>query len=215
MTSRLIVGMDLSGPTNRFDTAVVIAEEDQDRLHVRALHEGCDDVTLYALLGALDSGPLIAGIDAPLSYQPGGGDRVADRALRDVARAAGLPAGTVMTPTMTRMAYLTLRGLAVARLIAILRPDATIVEVHPATAFALRGAPVADLIAMKRSRAARVRLAAWAVEYGCVVDPRKIVARDHRIAALGAAIAAWDAARGRSRWEHPAAPPLHPFAVCA
>lgn len=215
MTRSIVLGLDLSGPTNAADTAVLIATATPAGLRVDAVHERVDDRALCVLLDSLDLSGAVVGLDAPLSYQPGGGDRPAERALRAVARAAGLPAGTVMTPTMTRMAYLTLRGIAVARLIERRWPDARIVEVHPATALALRGAPVADLVAMKSSRAARLRLAAWCVDHACTVDPDAVSGSDHRIAALGAALAARDWAHGRARWEHRADPPLHPFAVCA
>ena len=59
---------------------------------------------------------VVSGLDARLSYNIGGGDRPGDAALRAAIIAAGLRPGTVMAPTFSRMAYLTLRGITVSRL---------------------------------------------------------------------------------------------------
>jgi predicted nuclease with RNAse H fold len=204
-----VLGLDLAGPANAGDTAAALCRTVDGRLELVTSVRGLTDADIAALLPP--DGDLVAGLDAPLSYQPGGGDRAGDRELRARLRALGLPGGTVMAPTMTRMAYLTLRGIAVARLITGLRPAARIVEVHPAGALAMRGAPIADVREMKRSSGARGRLIAWLDRRltgpGLAGD-----AGDHEVAAAAAALAAWDWSRGRPAWSQAAEPPHHPFA---
>ncbi len=117
-----------------------------------------------------------------------------------------------MTPTMTRMAYLTLRGVCVARLLEGVRPSPPrIVEVHPGAALVLRDAPVDDVREMKRSPAARERLLAWLEGRGLRGASRGREATDHVVAACAAALAAWDWVSDRSAWLRRARPPLHPY----
>ncbi|MFP3489293.1 DUF429 domain-containing protein, partial [Staphylococcus sp. SIMBA_130] len=95
--------------------------------------EGATDEKIYEQFrGKKD---VTIGIDAPLSYQPGGGDRPSDRALRQRIVKAGMRSGSIMTPTMTRMVYLKLRGISLSR---GLEANAHIVEVHPGAAIGLR-----------------------------------------------------------------------------
>ena len=202
-----VLGLDLAGPGNATDTAAALCRVVGDGLELVESHLGLADADIAAMLPA--AGDLVVGLDAPLSYQPGGGDRAGDRDLRARLRELGLASGTVMAPTMTRMAYLTLRGISVARLIGSLRPDARVVEVHPAGALVMRGAPVADVREMKRSAAARGRLIAWLGGRisGTGLSPD---AGDHEVAAAAAALAAGDWSRGRPAWSRDAEPPHHP-----
>ena len=154
---------------------------------------------------------MIAGIDAPLSYNIGGGDRPADAALRKKIIAAGLRPGSVMVPTMTRMVYLTLRGMAVARLLRAAHEKTAVVEVHPGAAMVLRGAPVDDVAAFKFDSKCRLNLLAWLEGQGlrnvaAVQEPT-----DHYVAACGAALAAWKWHINETKWLHRAVLPFHPF----
>ncbi|MHC5005601.1 MAG: DUF429 domain-containing protein, partial [Planctomycetota bacterium] len=109
-----VLGIDLSGPSNAADTVAVLCRSADDGLRLVDCVRGADDPAIIGLAGAVPADALlVAGLDAPLSYNVGGGDRAADAQLRALARRLGLSAGTVMAPTMTRMAYLTLRGIAV------------------------------------------------------------------------------------------------------
>lgn len=207
-----LIGLDLAGPTNRDDTALCAAHRDDDGFTCRALVRGLDDVALRAHVDTW-ADDVVVGLDAPLSYQPGGGDRAGDRALRRLLRERELP-GAVMTPTMTRMVYLTLRGLAVARLVRSLRPRARIVEVHPGAHLALHGAPPDAVAAMKREASARGDLMAWLRSHGARELPADAVS-DHEVAAVAAARGAWTWAAGAAIWCAPADPPLHPFDYCA
>lgn len=206
-----VVGIDLAGPANAKGTALVVLSV-ADGV-ARCVHQvvGADDARLVAVVADLPP-PVVVALDAPLSYQPGGGDRDADKALRVRLVAAGLPSGSVMTPTMTRMAYLTLRGVVVARLMQGLPHPPRVVEVHPGGAMVLRGAPLEALRTMKRDPAARRELRAW-LESEAALDglqPERDL-EDHHVAAAAAALAGWGWARGDTRWLYEARPPLHPF----
>jgi predicted nuclease with RNAse H fold len=206
-----IVGVDLSGPTNTGDTAAAWFDATSTGLSPLGLRIGLGDRDLLDLLASLGPpGALVVGLDAPLSYQPGGGDRPADRALRRLLVERGLAPGSVMAPTMTRMAYLTLRGVSVARAVERLLPGTRIVEVHPGAAMALRGAPVADVRRFKTDAAARRRLADWLGTQG-VGKPSVAPGTDHELAACACALAAWQWSLGRPAWRAEADGPLHPY----
>ncbi len=209
MTPTTIIGMDLSGPTNTTDTAVVVFHQANSRIEFVAQVEGTDAAIRSAVLEAALSGPVVVGIDAPLSYEPGGGDRKRDRALRARAVEAGLRSGSVMPPTMTRMAYLSLRGLALTRLLDA--PQIEIVEVHPGAAMALGGAPIDDVRAFASTPQARPRLLEWLESCGVSGLPADGGASSHFVAACSAAWAAHRWQRGESAWLAPAEMPFHPF----
>ncbi len=211
-----VFGFDLSGPSNVADTAGVWLCADAGGLRFVRRELGLSDADVLAWCrDATGAGtaprPCVIGLDAPLSYQPGGGDRAGDRALRSRLVEAGLATGSVMTPTMTRMAYLTLRGIAIARGILAVVPDAEIAEVHPGGVLALGGAPIDAVRGLKRDVAARVEIVAWFASRIEGVDVGLADAGDHEIAALAAAWGAWRWSRGDAAWRFPADPPLHPF----
>lgn len=210
-----VIGLDLSGPTNTADTALVLFEEQRGSLLFRRQESPADDLLIYQLAAETAGvSRLVVGLDAPLSYQPGGGDREGDRALRRRLTAAGMPSGSVMTPTMTRMAYLTLRGMAVARSLGSLPvPAPEIAEVHPGGAMRLRGAPLDAVLAFKNSPGSRQELLQWleaqGLEGAAALDPSS----DHLIAACAAALAAWQWSSGTPAWIHPPDPPFHPYPI--
>jgi hypothetical protein len=120
---------------------------------------------------------------------------------------------------MTRMAYLTLRGVSLTRLLlhpgAALHVSPEIVEVYPAGSLLLRGAPDDAVRDMRSSPAARSRLLAFLREHTGADLPDDLAESDHAIAAGAGALAALDVARGRAAWRFPADPPHHPFAfIC-
>jgi predicted nuclease with RNAse H fold len=213
-----VVGIDLAGPSNVADTAMVWFQPGTGRLVFAGSRTHATDATILRTVEELAgaTGDIVVGLDAPLSYNPGGGDRTPDQALRARLVGLGLPAGTVMSPTMTRMAYLTLRGVVVARTLERALPGRVrIVETHPLAAMALRGAPVASLQAAKRSSQARAALVAWLATAGlgglsALIDPS-----DHLIAACACALAAAGWAAGAPAWIAPAMPPQHPYDFAA
>lgn len=207
------MGLDLSGPTNTRDTSLVIAEIQEDELILTGVETGAEDAAIYASAARLtQTGHLTVGLDAPLSYNPGGGDRPGDRALRSRLQDAGLPSGAVMTPTMTRMAYLTLRGISLARGLAhTVNPAPAIVEAHPGGAMVLRGAPLTAVHKLKSSLEARWALLSWLETVGLQGAAELPEPDDHVVAACAAALAAWSWVRGDPSWIEPANPPPHPY----
>jgi predicted nuclease with RNAse H fold len=207
----LVVGVDLSGPSNAADTAVACFLPRRRGPTLIGCRLGASDQEIVEFIaskrGAED---LVVGLDAPLSYEPGGGDRPSDKALRSQLVSAGLKPGSVMPPTLTRMAYLTLRGVVVARLLAQSFPGVRIVEVHPGGAMVLRGAPAADVVNLKRHVNSRRSLVSWLANQGLLTESAEVPS-DHEVAAYACALAAWDWSRGRPAWRAEAASPVHPF----
>ncbi len=208
-----ILGIDLSGPKNVEDTHVaVVAERGKSLYFLRWLHGADDRLILECAANLGRSGPVVVGIDAPLSYNPGGGDRPSDVELRRLVKDRG-GGVAIMPPTMIRMVYLTLRGLALARMLESLVPtiDLRIVEVHPGAALLLRGAPPQHLRALKRDAGSRARLLDWLEGQGLIDAPRGAEMPDHFVMACAAALAARDWFRGTPAWRFPAQPPTHPY----
>jgi predicted nuclease with RNAse H fold len=196
----IYLGVDLSGPARASDTACAWFDRDFNYLDSAS---DLSDAKILELVRSLGT-HVVIGLDAPLSYNDGGGDRPGDKSLRKTIQAAGMRGGSVMTPTMTRMGYLTLRGVAVSRALGAIGVQ-SIVEVHPGAVFALHGAPLAAVLDYKTNIASRKKLLDW------VGAPRTLSSACHLTAACGAAYGAWKWATGASRWKWPAEPPLHPF----
>jgi predicted nuclease with RNAse H fold len=208
-----IIGIDLSGPRNIADTCVVCFEQRAEEIHLIEVCEGADDDRILQCVSGSDVNErIVIGIDAPLSYNPGGGDREADRQLRQHMRDQGVHAG-VMTPTMMRMVYLTLRGIALTRLIESLKPrhQSEIVEVHPGACMILRGANKEHVRAFKKDPAVRGDVLHWLETKGLMGIARKDEPGDHYVAACAAALGAWQWAMGKPVWCFAKALPHHPY----
>lgn len=209
-----IVGIDLSGMSNSRDTCLVSFQEQAGRLTCGGFVHGADDQRILATIAQLaPDDPIVVGIDAPLSYNINGGDRPGDRALRQAIRAAGMRSGSVMTPTMTRMVYLTLRGLGVCRCLETLQAQRNIqiVEVHPGATMALRGAPISAVLEFKRDPEAQRQLLLWLESQGLDGVADLLMWSDHYVAACAAALAAWKWHHRKMVWCMPAQPPHHPY----
>jgi predicted nuclease with RNAse H fold len=211
-----IVGIDLSGPSNPAATSLTCLDAQGTSLSycVDMCRSGLDDQHIYTIikdLVRLDS--VVIGLDAPLSYNIGGKDRPGDRELRKIAVAHGLRSGTIMPPTFNRMAYLTLRGISIARALEYLTQegDIRIVEVHPGVALAMRGAPATHIVSLKSDPQARASLLAW-IRATYIPDLPSIDApSDHVVMSIASALAALDWGRKNARWVQPAEPPFHPY----
>ena len=213
MTAVHIAGIDLSGPSNSRGTCVVVLRShESSAVFAHHLPTAGDAEILDLVAGLSRKGLVVVGLDAPLSYQPGGGLRLRDRSLRDRIVERGMRHGPVMPPTFNRMAFLTLRGLGVARLLGTLDPaEVRVIEVHPGATFCLRGAPLASVLAFKKRQEHRATLLEWLSTQGITSLPLAEPS-DHFVAASGAALAAWEWSRGRSVWLAPPELPFHPFA---
>ena len=208
----IIIGIDLSGPSNAADTALVSFECQESVLKLTQSVQGASDADIFHLVSerAKESGVTV-GLDAPLSYNDGGKDRPSDSELRSRIVAAGLRSGSVMTPTMNRMAYLTLRGISVAHQLLTIPSRPSIVEVHPGAVMALRGAPIDAVRSFKKSPEARMQLLNWLEQQGLQSVVQDEFPTDHYVAACAAALATWKWSLQESVWLHSADPPAHPF----
>lgn len=211
MPATVVIGLDLSGPSNTKDTAALIAEQTGTGLQVRDCFLGLSDSDILDLRRSVHGKACVFAIDAPLSYNPGGGDRPADKDLRRRIIAAGLASGSIMPPTMTRMAYLTLRGIAVARMLLAEAPDTRIVEVHPGAAMVLRGAAPALVRGFSKELSARERLIGWLRSQGMTGLGDDVAATSHQVAAAAAALAGSSWIAGHPAWHWPADGSVHPF----
>ena len=204
--------MDLSGPSNIKDTSItVFTESGRNRLIFHREISGADDIEILNLINQLkEEGDIITGIDAPLSYNNRGGDRPSDSELRKLLTSSGLRPGSVMVPTLTRMVYLTLRGISAARMLKQVCPGIKIAETHPGGAMALRGAPVEDVRSFKNSMPSRINLLKWMSRQGLDNIPAD-KPEDHFVASCACALGAWKWHKNEPAWICPAKEPLHPF----
>jgi predicted nuclease with RNAse H fold len=210
-----IIGLDLSGPSNTADTALIeLRLDDDSESHLEHVELGLDDSDILTHAADLGDGAddLVVALDAPLSYNPGGGHRPADQALRDELADRGFSPNSVMPPTMTRMAYLSLRGISLAR--GIERTvEATIFEAHPTSAMLFRDIPEEVASDIADSADARRAVATGLTDLEADDLPAALLQSDHTVAALAAATAGADFARGTPRWQFEADPPHHPYAL--
>jgi predicted nuclease with RNAse H fold len=208
-----IIGIDLSGPANVADTVGVSFRGQGRQLCRDAIVCNAADTDIVEFIGGIRKrSSVVVGLDAPLSYNIGGGFRPSDRLLHQRLRAEGRRFAMVMPPTLTRMVYLTLRGVCLARLLKQTgESKIDIVEVHPGAAMALRHAPQGAIRAMKRSPDARRQLLAWLEAQGLGDAGAVEAPGDHYVAACAAALAAWRWKCGDPAWLYRAEPPYHPF----
>jgi predicted nuclease with RNAse H fold len=206
-----IIGIDLSGPRNFADTCLVSFEERGEVIHLIDVREGADDdQILESISSSGQKEPIVIGIDAPLSYNPKGGDRQSDSELRRLIHTQGGGAG-IMPPTMIRMVYLTLRGLQLTRLLESLKYDLSIVETHPGACMILRGADANDVRKFKADISARERLLDWLEMKGVKGISSAQTISDHYVAACAAALGAWQWNLGKSIWCFASTTPHHPY----
>src|SRR5512138_1709260 len=208
-----IVGIDLSGPRNFADTCLVSFEEHAEEIHLADVREGADDDQILEVISHIvPKEQIVVGIDAPLSYNPKGGERPSDSELRRFVHAQGGHVG-VMSPTMIRMVYLTLRGMQLTRSLERLKPhyDLGIVEVHPGACMILRGADPDDVHKFKSDPSARGHLLDWLGTKGLKGIHRAETVSDHYVAACAAALGTWQWSLGKSIWRFALDLPHHPY----
>ena len=196
-----IVGVDPSGPTGIRNTGLAVFAATENSLDfVEQQCDGSDD-SLLNTIGLLSNEALvIVGLDAPLSHEPGGGERARDAELRREIIAKGMPPGSVMAPTAFRMVYLTLRGVVPSRATSTIdsKNSVSIVEVPPGAVLCLRGAPIEAILAFARDPEARTDLINWIMSQRVRGLRVPTPFPSHFIAACAGGIAAWDWFHGRS-----------------
>jgi predicted nuclease with RNAse H fold len=124
--------------------------------------------------------------------------------------AKGLRLGTVMPPTLTRIAYLTLRGVVLARsLESVCLKKIKIVEVHPLATLALRGDSPARVRSIRSNVASRSFLLRWLSTEGDSGVDGLDGAHDRVISACACVLAVWKWVQGEHLWIQKASPPHH------
>lgn len=208
-------GLDLSGPSNTKDTTLTWFEsQDSSLSYIDHITDINDETILSQIESLANKNKVILGIDAPLSYNDGGGNRPRDNALRKFLNKAGLDFIGILPPTFSRMGWLTMRGIRLTREITglSLGNPISILEVHPGAALGLRGAPVHSLQQYKKDETKGcLQLKGWFSTQNITGLPDEYGLTSHEIDAVAAALAAWQWQSGKSIWRYEADPPLHPF----
>ncbi|MCH6264588.1 MULTISPECIES: DUF429 domain-containing protein [Neobacillus] len=216
-----IIGIDLSGPSNRKDTVLAVFEKQAGALKfIKQLSNIGDLEILNEVMHQSQNDEVVIGIDAPLSYQDGGGDRPGDKELRQYIVSLGMKSGSIMPPTFNRMVYLTLRGIKLSREIGNLKTENPIsmVEVHPGAVIGSRisRSNLEYVLSYKQDLAARTFIRKWFKEQKLTDLPVGIEEESHSIDACAAALGAWHwrDKQFRPKWSLPANLPLHPYDYC-
>lgn len=217
----IVIGIDLSGPSNHKDTVLTVFERQDGHLKfIKLLNNISDLEILNEIYLQAQVNEVVIGIDAPLSYQDGGGDREGDRLLRKYIISLGMKSGSIMPPTMNRMVYLTLRGIKLSREIERLqtRHPISIVEVHPGAIIGSRLSPenMDYVLKYKTSMLARSFMRDWLGKQNLVGLPLFIEEESHLIDSCAAALGAWHWSEPSigPKWLFPANLPLHPYDFC-
>ncbi|MHC0035348.1 DUF429 domain-containing protein [Pseudoneobacillus sp. C159] len=216
-----VIGIDLSGPSNHKDTVLTVFEKKDGKLYfMKVLRNINDHDILNEVETQAQFDEVVIGIDAPLSYQDGGGDRESDKSLRQFIMSLGMKPGSIMPPTLTKMVYLTLRGIRISREIQNLNPKhpVFIVEVHPGAIIGSRLLQTEmDLVLnYKQNLDARNFIRKWFNNQNLQNLPKEIEEESHTIDSCAAALGAWHwkDPSFETKWLFRANPPLHPYDFC-
>ncbi|MTH53576.1 DUF429 domain-containing protein [Bacillus mangrovi] len=207
-----VLGVDLSGPANHRDTAAALFKMEGEELKLITLQNGLSDADLLSLAMKTEGAVLAAGLDAPLSYNDGGGDRPSDRWFRKEMIKSGLHPGSIMTPTLTKMVYLTVRGIALASMLERTVPGIQIAEVHPGSAL-LKRVPEEEkghVLLYKKEPESGSYLIEWFRTQRITGIPDRELS-SHETDAIAAGMAVRDWILGRPKVLFPKQPPHHPY----
>jgi uncharacterized protein len=216
-----IIGIDLSGPSNHKDTVMAVFEKAGNQLKCIKLVSSISDLEiLNEISKQSQTSEVVIGVDAPLSYEDGGGDRKGDQLLRQYIISLGMKSGSIMPPTFNRMVYLTLRGIKLSREIANLQTPhpISLVEVHPGAVIGSRLAKedFEYVLEYKQKLSSRSYLKEWFKSQNVMMIPDQVAQESHMIDACAAALGAWHWKDPLlvPKWLMPAVHPLHPYDYC-
>ncbi|MEH7414899.1 DUF429 domain-containing protein [Neobacillus drentensis] len=216
-----IIGIDLSGPSNHKDTVLAIFEkQDRHLKFVKWISNVSDQQILKVITEQSRLDEVVVGIDAPLSYEDGGGDRQGDRELRKFIVGLGMKPGSIMPPTLNKMVYLTLRGIKLTREIEDIHAQypISIVEVHPGAVIGSRlsKCDLGYVLSYKQDLPARMYIWNWISKQNLIELPVLFEEPSHWLDACAAALGAWHWKDPlfKPSWLYPANPPLHPYDYC-
>lgn len=187
----MIAGIDLAGPKNHKDTAMTIIHN--KRIIIKS---NLSDSNIFDLIEKYKISHL--GIDAPLSYSETGGYRESDKELRSFLNSMGFSKIGVMSPTFSRMIYLTSRGIRLTRLLFNLDNTPEIYEVHPGGFFVLDNYPYNLVTTVKNdfSSVEKITDIIKTKGYKFEVDPLN----DHELMSVGVALAIEAQLLNKSHW---------------
>ncbi|MDF2791751.1 MAG: hypothetical protein K0S80_4853 [Neobacillus sp.] len=217
----VVIGIDLSGPSNHKDTVMAVFELQDGELKLLKLKKNIRDLEILEEIQTQSQiDEVVIGMDAPLSYEDGGGDRHGDKQLRQFIVSLGMKPGSIMPPTFNRMVYLTLRGIKLTREIENLlsKNPISIVEVHPGAVIGSRISQkdLGHVLSYKQEITSRIFIKKWLGEQQLIELPAFIEEESHTIDACAAALGAWHWKDPlfATKWLLPANPPLHPYDYC-
>ncbi|WP_339145958.1 MULTISPECIES: DUF429 domain-containing protein [unclassified Sutcliffiella] len=217
----IVIGLDLAGPSNHKDTVLTVFKKSKNHLTFHKMISNIsDEKILNEVIELSRIDEVVIGIDAPLSYEDGGGDRTSDKELRKYIVSLGMKSGSIMTPTFTRMVYLTLRGIKLTREIEKLKTifPIYIVEVHPGAAMGARVSKIEMeyVLTYKQNLSSREYLKNWFNQQNVIGLPTGVEKESHSIDSCAAALAAWHWADQslKPKWIFPSIHPLHPYDYC-
>lgn len=217
----IVIGLDLAGPSNHKDTVLTVFQKNKNHLNFQKMISNISDERILSEVIELSKiDEVIIGIDSPLSYEDGGGDRKSDKELRKYIVSIGMKPGSIMPPTFNRMVYLTLRGIKLTREIEKLQTTFPIyiVEVHPGAAMGARASEqeMQYVLTYKQSLSSREYLKNWFKQQQVIRLPTGVEKESHSIDSCAAGLAAWHWADQslKPKWIYSANPPLHPYDFC-
>ena len=216
-----VIGIDLAGPANHKDTVMSVFQTDGDLLIFENVIDYASDEEILTAIQAISSKEsVVIGIDAPLSYQDGGGDRPQDKSIREFIKRYGLLGSSIMPPTLTKMVYLTLRGIGLTRRILQMNDSQHIrmVEVHPGAAIGTRIGPdkIEYALHYKKELNSRKAVYDWFKVAGLMEIPMEFIQTSHSIDSCACALAAWHWSDETKQptWHWKEKTSEHPFEFC-
>ena len=212
--NQIFFGIDLSGPVNIIDTVISWFKYDRskEKLNLIDYKIGADDYFIFNIIKDLSiNNDLFLAIDAPLSYNMNGGDRESDKSLREFLKKKNIKTSSVMTPTMTRMSYLTLRGISITRILETLKKKPKVIEVHPFVSLLINGANKEDIKNVKKNEKAKQNILNFLKKRKISKLPVIVSKNDHFISSVIAAQIAFFYSRNQYQWRTKRKFPFHPY----
>ena len=212
--NQIFLGIDLSGPVNIIDTAISWFKYDylNEQLVLINYKIGADDNFIFNIVKDLSrNNNLLIAIDAPLSYNIKGGDRKSDQSLRKFLKERDFKTSSVMTPTMTRMSYLTLRGISITRILETLNNKPKIIEVHPFISLLINGANKVDIDNVKKNTKAKKNILTFLKKRQISDLPIIASKNDHFLSSIIAARIAYLYSKNQYQWISKRKFPFHPY----
>ena len=212
--NQIFFGIDLSGPVNIIDTVISWFKYDRskEKLNLIDYKIGADDYFIFNIIKDLSiNNDLFLAIDAPLSYNMNGGDRESDKSLREFLKKKNIKTSSVMTPTMTRMSYLTLRGISITRILETLKKKPKVIEVHPFVSLLINGANKEDIKNVKKNEKAKQNIFNFLKKRQISNLPVIVSKNDHFISSVIAAQIAYFYSKNQYQWRSKRKFPFHPY----